>query len=463
MAIKPPDLLNRLPSVAELLEKPPIRALAERWNRSAVAGGVRTFLEELRSDVERRAAELPSIRELAERAARYVAARQHQSHGVAINATGTIYGPEWQSVPLAEKALERVVAQGREFTIHQSSSEAQSAGEVEALLCRLTGAPAAAVVHSYAGAVWLALSALATGREVLVSRAEAGDVDGESLPTLARAAGAALKEVGGTNRSTAADYEASINDQVAAILKLSADSYRVVGETATAELSELVAIARGRELPVIDALGAAPLVEPPTGISWPRRSALASIAGGSDLVILRGDGLLGGPACGVLVGKEHLVQRITTHPLFSSFKVDPIRGAAMATTLECYESPNRGADTVPVWECLATSVENLRNRAERLAGQLGHVEGVASATAVETRSPISAALAGDGWPSYGVVLEAADGNLAALDSRLKTARFPIIGRSEGERLILDLRTVMPRQDRAIVDALLGGSTASNGN
>jgi seryl-tRNA(Sec) selenium transferase len=82
---------------------------------------------------------------------------------------------------------------------------------------------------------------------------------------------------------------------------------------------------------------------------------------------------------------------------------------------------------------------------------------------METRSPISAALAGDGWPSYGVVLEAADGNLAALDSRLKTARFPIIGRSEGERLVLDLRTVMPRQDRAIVDALLGGSTASNGN
>src|SRR3954469_23501504 len=105
MAIKPPDILNRLPSVSELLEKPPIRALAERWNRSAVAGGVRSFLEELRTDFERRTAELPSIRELAERAARYVASRQHQTLGVAINATGMIFDREWQSVPLAEKAL----------------------------------------------------------------------------------------------------------------------------------------------------------------------------------------------------------------------------------------------------------------------------------------------------------------------------------------------------------------------
>ena len=115
MAIKPPDLLNRLPSVAELLEKPPIRALADRWNRSVVAGGVRSFLDELRSDFERRAADLPSIRELAERAARFVVSRQHHSLGVAINATGRICGSPWTSTPLAEAALERMIALGREY------------------------------------------------------------------------------------------------------------------------------------------------------------------------------------------------------------------------------------------------------------------------------------------------------------------------------------------------------------
>jgi L-seryl-tRNA(Ser) seleniumtransferase len=463
MAIKPPDILNRLPSVSELLEKPPIRALAERWNRSAVAGGVRSFLEELRTDFERRTAELPSIRELAERAARYVASRQHQTLGVAINATGMIFDSEWQSVPLSEKALERVVAQGCEFTVRPDCAEGQSPGEVEAALCQLTGAPAALVLHSYSAAVWLTLGALASGREVLVARAEAGDVDGDSLPSLARAAGAALKEVGGTNRSTAADYETNATQQTAAILKLSADSYRVIGETTAAELSELIAIGSRRELPVIDALGAAPLVEPPAEIAWPRRSALASISSGSDLVILRGDGLLGGPACGVILGKEQFVKRIAAHPLASTCKVDSLRAAALATTLECYDSSARGSDTLPVWQCLATSIENLQNRAERIAGQLSHAEGIAAATAVETRSPISAALPGDGWPSYAVTLTPENGDAAALAARLKAARFPIIGRVEGERFLLDLRTVIPRQDRMLVDALLGGSPTSTGN
>ena len=125
MQIKPPEILNRLPSVSDLLEKPPIRALTERWNRSVVAGGVRSFLDELRTDFERRAAALPSIRELAERAARYVVSRQHQDLGVAINATGVICGPPWTAAPQAEVALERAMACGREFVL-ESTAEAES-------------------------------------------------------------------------------------------------------------------------------------------------------------------------------------------------------------------------------------------------------------------------------------------------------------------------------------------------
>ena len=196
MAIKPPDLLNRLPSVSELLEKPPVRALVDRWNRSTVVGGVRSFLDELRTDFERRAAELPSIRELAERAARYVVSRQHQSLGVAINATGQICGASWSSTPLAEPALERMIALGRENAAARSATAA-STSELEMLLCRLTGAQAATGVHSYSGGVWLAIASLASGREVLVARAEVGEVSGaDSLPKLAAAASATAKGVG---------------------------------------------------------------------------------------------------------------------------------------------------------------------------------------------------------------------------------------------------------------------------
>jgi L-seryl-tRNA(Ser) seleniumtransferase len=457
MAIKPPDLLNRLPSVSELLDKPPIRALADRWNRSAVAAGVRSFLDELRSDLQRRAAEMPSIRELAERAARYVASREHHSLGVAINATGRFWGPPWMSAPLAEAALERCVVFGREYAVSPPATTGTTA-ELEALVCRLTGAQAVAIVHSYSGAVLLALSALAAEREVLVARAEVGDVSGDdSLLKLAELARAVLKEVGATNRSAAADYEAAASPRAAAILILSTDSYRVAGDTCAAALEELVAIARDREMLLVDASGSAPLVNPPSSINWPRRSAQTSVAAGADLTIIRGDGLVYGPSCGILLGTKEVIGRIVQHPLFSAWQLDPLRAAALLATVTCYDGPSLGVDTLPLWQCLNTSVENLRNRAERMAAQLTHADGVASVTAMETRSPLSAALAGSGWPSYAVVLAAANGDIASLDNHLKAARFPIVGRVEGDRIVLDLRTVIPRQDKLVVDSLLGHS------
>lgn len=459
MAIKPPDLLNRIPSVADLLEKPPIRALVERWNRSVVAGGVKSFLDELGSDLQRRAAEanLPSIRDLAERAARYVVSRQHRALGVAINATGQLWGSPWISPPLSETALERAFATGREF--EAQPSEENGPVQALALLCRLTGAPAAAIVHGYAGAMWLALAVVAADREVLVARAEVGDIGtSNSLPKLAEAAKAMLREVGTTNSALASDYEVAASSRTAAILTASSDTYRVVGQTAAVELDELVSLARDRELTSIDALGAAPLVEPPATVSWPRRSAAAGIAAGVDLVILRGDGLIGGPSCGILVGNKEVIRRITAHPLFNAWSIDPFRMAALTATLECYENPAAGMHQLPVWQCLTVSIDNLRNRAERLAPQLAQVDGIASAIPVETRSPLAAALS-EGVPSYGIALSPAGGDVQPLDTLLRSARFPVLGRIESDRIILDLRTVLPRQDTTLVDSLVGTRTS----
>jgi L-seryl-tRNA(Ser) seleniumtransferase len=455
VAVKPPDLLNRIPSVADLLEKPQIRALVERWNRSVVAGGVKSFLDELGSDLQRRAAEanLPSIRDLAERAARYVVSRQHRALGIAINATGQLWGSPWNSPPLSEAALERAFATGREF--EALPSEDNSPTQASALLCRLTGAPAAAVVHGYAGAMWLALAAIAADREVLVARAEVGDIGtSDSLPKLAEPAKAMLTEVGTTNSALAADYEAAVSPRTAAILAASSDTYRVVGQTAAAKLEELVNLAHDRELISIDALGTAPLVTPPATVSWPRRSAAASIGAGVDIVILRGDGLVGGPACGILLGSKDVIRRITAHPLFAAWSIDPFRTAALTATLECYESPAAGIDQLPVWQCLTVSIDNLRNRAERMAPQLAQVDGIASANPVETKSPLAAALP-EGVASYGIALSPTGGDVRALDKLLRSARFPVLGRIESERMVLDLRTVLPRQDTTLIDSLVG--------
>jgi L-seryl-tRNA(Ser) seleniumtransferase len=295
---------------------------------------------------------------------------------------------------------------------------------------------------------------------VLIARAEVGDVGtSDSLPKLAEAAKATLTEVGTTNSAVAADYEAAASPRTAAILTASSDTYRVVGQTAAVELDELVNLARERELNSIDALGAAPLVAPPATVSWPRRSAAASIAAGVDLVILRGDGLVGGPSCGILLGSNEVIRRITAHPLFAAWSIDSLRMAALTATLECYENRSTGIHQIPVWQCLTVSVDNLRNRAERIAPQLAKAEGIASAIPVETRSPLAAVLP-KGMPSYGIALSTAGGDVHTLDMLLRSARFPIHGRIEDDRIILDLRTVLPRQDTMLIDALAGTKTSN---
>ncbi|HEX2477611.1 MAG TPA: hypothetical protein VHK01_22835 [Lacipirellulaceae bacterium] len=461
MATKPLDFLNRIPSVSDLLEKQPLRTLSDRLNRSVVASGVRSFLDELRTDLQRRAAEVPTIRELAERAARYVVSHQQTSHRATINATGRIIGSPWVSVPLADHALERALHTGRNFVMTpaaQPLARSPLSADAEALICRLTGAQAAAVVHSYAGALWLTLSALATDREVLISRAEVGEVDSAGpLPKLAASARAVLKDIGTANRTAAADYEAAASPRAAILLKLTSDEYRIVGETSSAELEELVALARDRELVLVDAAGAAPLADPPPSVCWPRQSVRARLAAGVDLVLVRGDGLAGGPLCGIVAGRQEIVRRITEYPLFAAWQLDALRLAGLAGTLECYENSPPGEQSLPVWQCLTTPIENLRNRADRLAPQLAKAEGIASAVPVETRSPIAAALIDGGWPSFGIALTPADGNLQGLQQRLTNAPQPVVGRIESERLVLDLRTVFPRQDKLLVESLTGST------
>jgi L-seryl-tRNA(Ser) seleniumtransferase len=462
MATKPLDFLNRIPSVSELLEKQPVRALTNRWNRSVVAAGVRSFLDELRTDLRRRAAQVPTIRELAERAAQYVVSQQQSTPKTCINATGRLVGGAWAGVPLSDLALERAVITGRDFVLASHAADGAAANaskEIESLLSRVTGAQSAVAVHSYAGAIWLTLASLAANREVLVSRAEVGEVHaGGSLPKLALASGAIVRDVGTTDRTTAADYEAAASPRASVLLKLSSDEYRIVGETSSTELEELVALARDRELVLVSAVGAAPLVDPPPPFEWPRRSVRTTLSAGVDLVVARGDGLMGGPSCGLLIGRPDIVERITSHPLFAAWQLDPLRGAALVGTLQSYERAWQDQDMLPIWQLLTTPVENLQNRAERIAPQLAQAADVATATPLQTRSPLIAALAGEGgWSSYGVALTATDGNIGALQSRLNRADQPVLGRIENDKLVLDLRTVFPRQDTSLVEAVSGGS------
>jgi L-seryl-tRNA(Ser) seleniumtransferase len=462
MASKPSDFLQRLPTVSELLDKPPIRALAGRWNRSVVAAGVRSFLEELRSDIERRAAEvhLPSLRELAERAARHVVESQQATLRPTINATGRCIGPEWDGVPLADEALERMVSIGSSFPPQATD---RMPGDAVALLCRLTGAEAATVVHSYSGAIWLALAALAAGKEVVIARAEVGDVDRDgSLASIAAAASVVMREVGSVNRTMPTDFELAIGEETAGLWRNLPDDYQIVGQTQAAELDSLVALARDRELPLVESLGVAPLVENLPAIDPDLPTVSRSLAAGTQLAIVRGNGLIGGPPCGILVGTRELIERVESHPMFRAWQIHPSTTAALAATLTLYRDPPQLRQTIPLFQLLGASVENLRQRAERLAPQLAQADDVASAVVVATENCLGVAHASDQrMPSYAIAITAAHDDVRALDRRLRSAPVPIVAKLEDDRLLIDLRTVLARQDRQLVEMIAGESSARN--
>jgi L-seryl-tRNA(Ser) seleniumtransferase len=462
MATKPTKTPGRIPTVAELMENPSIRALADRWNRSAVVSGVRTFLDDLQSSLAK--GDKPpwtSIRELTERAARFVVFKDQISRRAVINATGQFWGEPWAGRPQSDAALERAFAVGREFVANPEGSDSAFAEhDVETLLCHSTGASAAVAVHSYVGGIWLALSSLAAGREVIVARGQVGTIGPScSLTALVDSAGATLREVGSTNQTTAADYEAAITPQTSAILRLRADDFCVIGDTESSELDELVALTRDRELTLIDALGSAPLVDLTPQIALAERSVRSSLAQGVQLTIARGDGLAGGPACGILAGDAETIGRIIQHPLFASSQLDPPRAFALAETLRYDSARPEREPSSPLWELISTPIENLRNRAERLAPQLAHSEGIRSAEAVAMLSHCDNTHAPDrALPSFGIALTPVHGDPSSLAQRLATASWPVIGRIEAERVLLDLRTVLPRHDPLIVRALVGEST-----
>jgi L-seryl-tRNA(Ser) seleniumtransferase len=455
MSGKASDLFNRLPSANELLEKPPIRALANHWNRSVVAAGVRSFLDELRNDLQRRTSEVnwPSLRELAERAAHYVTALQQPAVRGAINATGRFFGPEWSDAPLADEALEQIVALGRGYV---SGSDAAARDDAADALCQMTGAEAATVVSSYAGATWLALAAGAAERHVVVARRDVGEIEsGSSLATVADLARVTLREVGAVNRLSAADYETAVDHQTAAILRHTPDYFRVTGETDSVELEALVGLARDRELPLVDLLGAAPLVDRLPGVPAALRSIARSIAVGSHLVVARGNGLVGGPRCGLILGRRDLVRRVEAHPLFGAWNADTATRAALRVTIEQFSEPERAAMAIPLYQLLAASVGNLRQRAERLAPQLEQADDVERAVVVESDSRLGLAhVAEDTFPSFAIELTPSN-DVESLENRLRGGPAPVIGRRHDGRLCLDLRTVLPRQDRRLVEVVAG--------
>src|SRR6478609_300377 len=285
-----------------------------------------------------------------------------------LNATGVIVHTNLGRAPLPEAALNRLQEVGRGYSNLEYDLAEGGRGSRQdhlgAILRRLTGAEAALVVNNNAAAVLLALAALAEGREVLVSRGELIEIgDGFRIPEVLARSGARLVEVGTTNRTRAADYEAAIGPETGLLLRVHQSNFRVVGFAEQPTTAELAAVARRHELPLVDDLGSGALVslhDEPT--------AQDALAAGADLVCFSGDKLLGGPQAGIVAGRAELVEQLRRHPLQRALRADKLSLAALEGTLALYlDAPAQ----IPVLRMIEEPVETVRARAERLAGLVG--------------------------------------------------------------------------------------------
>jgi L-seryl-tRNA(Ser) seleniumtransferase len=409
----------------KLRDLPSVDELARVLDDPLAVEAARTVLARAREEIQAGA----DPGDLSQRLREEVVAAREARLRRAINATGVIVHTNLGRAPLAEQALEQVQEVARGYSNLEYDLTAGSRGSrqdhVAGILRRLTGAEAALVVNNNAAAVLLALAALAEGREVLVSRGELIEIgDGFRIPDVLARSGARLREVGTTNRTRAADYEAAVGSDTALLLRVHKSNFRVVGFTEQPSVSELAAVARRHELPLVDDLGSGAFRhfedEPTAG---------ESLAAGSDLACFSGDKLLGGPQAGVIVGRADLVERLRRHPLQRALRADKLTLAALEGTLRLYLDRERAAREVPVLRMLTEPVEAVKARAERLAGLIGGQVEQTVARVGGGALPLAE------LPSFACAIE------EELAGPLRLGEPPVVGVVRDGRLLLDCRTV----------------------
>jgi L-seryl-tRNA(Ser) seleniumtransferase len=414
-------------------------------------GLARRAIDEAREQIRSGGAD-PSFEQVVARAEELAHARDRSLLQPVINATGVLIHTNLGRVPLGPRQLDAVTAIAESYSNLEYELDSGRRGDryahSRALVASLTRAESALIVNNNAAAVLVALAALSSGREVIVSRGELIEIGGEfRVPEVISASGARLVEVGTTNRTHLADYERAISPNTAAILKVHPSNYRLVGFTAAVEARELARLARARKISFVHDLGSG-LVEAPPEAPWAAVEPLitSAVDEGADIVTFSGDKLLGGPQAGVIAGRRSVVDKISKHPLIRAVRVDKMTLAALEVTLTMYLEGTAGQ--LPLWQMATVPLDELEARARALAARLSG-SGV-RAEAVRCHSVTGGgSLPGAEIDSWGVTLSHPDRSTAELERALRYRTPPVIARIEGDRLLLDLRTVTAPQDQLL--------------
>ena len=447
-----------IPSIEQLLQRPALERATRARGRAVVVNALRQAAAEFRAsltaggdshDGDAAAWIEARARDIAE-------ARTGASLVGVINATGVILHTNLGRAPLALAAAERAASVAAGYSNLEFDVERGTRGRrdvhAERLLCTLTGAEAAVVVNNAAAAALLGLSAIASGREVIVSRGELVEIGGGfRVPEVLAQSGATLREVGTTNRTRRSDYAAAINERTGALLRVHPSNFHIEGFTERPQLAELAELATRFNIPLIEDLGSGwlGLIEGLPGVGH-EPTVRESITAGVALVVFSGDKLLGGPQAGIAVGRRDVVATLAAHPLMRALRVDKMTYAALETTLQLWAGED-SRQTLPLVRMLAAAKTDVEQRAVAMAQVLSSP---LSGRVIDGESTIGGGSApGSALPTALLMLETASLSAATLSTRLRQMDPPVIARIQDDRVVLDLRTVLVEQDGVVVDAL----------
>lgn len=452
------DPRRAIPGVDRLLADAAFAPLLASEARGRVVAALRAVQGEVRAGLAA-GREPPEARDAAWYASAVAArlrAAARPSLRPVLNATGVVLHTNLGRAPLAGAAIEALVQVAGGYANLEYELEGGRRGSrydhCVGLLRELTGAEDALVVNNNAAAVLLALNTVAEGREAVISRGELVEIgDSFRVAEIMAKSGARIVEVGATNRTHLADYAAALSQATGAILKVHRSNFRITGFVAEATLGELAALAAPRGIPVINDLGSGLLLGPPAAELPHEPTAAEALRAGADLVTMSGDKLLGGPQAGIIAGRSRWIAAMRRNPLARALRPDKLTLAALEATLSLHRDPETARREVPVLRMLGAGAEELAARAHAFAGRLralGHeAEVVDGASAVG-----GGAYPGAELPAALVALGGAR-SAAELERRLRHGEPPVVARITEGRVVLDLRTIAPAEDAALLQAV----------
>ena len=462
-------IFRQIPSVDQLLESSEVKALFSTVPRTLIVRAIREVLGELRERIKKAGAlsERPDVslnavnRQVTERVSKLMQPSLRQ----VINATGIIVHTNLGRSLLAKEVIAKVADLAGCYINLEYDLDAGKRGSryahVEAILKELTGAGSALVVNNNAAAVLLALDTLAKGKEVIISRSQLVEIGGSfRMPEVMRKSGAKMFEVGSTNKTTVGDYEAAIVPDTALLLKVHKSNFEMVGFTQEAELEELVGLGRKYGIPVMEDLGSGCLIDFSRYGFKKEPTVQDSIQKGVDLVTFSGDKMLGGPQCGIIVGKKDIVSALKANQLTRALRVDKLTLIALQETLSLYRDEQGVMKRLPTLEMISRSYRSVCKKARKLIGLIGEID--ATNFAISLTDGFSQ-VGGGALPLEGIktrLLCLSPKRLSAshIADSLRSYDPPIIARLDKNQVLLDARTIGDQELEIVATAIRKTST-----